>query len=113
MLVEVVVMPLVIGTLNQRVTFQAPLQTPDGLGGFNVTWQNMFTTWAAIWPISAKERITSNVTDITHRIRIRYKAGIKSDWRIQFGSVYFSLIGSPIDYRMQHLYLDMTCKESA
>jgi SPP1 family predicted phage head-tail adaptor len=49
---------------------------------------------------------------ITHRIRIRYRANIKSSWRIKFANRYFNIV-SIIDQNMQHKWLDILVKEAA
>jgi SPP1 family predicted phage head-tail adaptor len=102
------------GDLNKRVVIQAQTKTPDGLGGFVVVYSDLATVWAAIWPVSATERVSANTITLinTHRIRIRYRMGFKSSWRIKFGNRYFSIV-SIINPNEANEYLDLMCKEAA
>ena len=100
--------------LNKRITLQQPTRAADGMGGFTVSWADAATVWAAIWPVSAAERISASkeTGEITHRIRIRYRSGIRSSWRIKYGDRYFNIAGPPIDPNMAHRWLDILCKEA-
>ena len=104
-----------IGDLRKRIDLQAPTRVPDGLGGFNISWRVMASdVAAAIWPTSAKETLGAQqlTMDITHRVRIRYRKTLNSDWRVSWGGRYFN-ITSAIDPNMSHRFLDLMCKESA
>lgn len=104
-----------VGALNKRVTIQYPTRTPDGMGGFSESWVDHATVWAAIWPTTATERLKADQVsgEITHRIRIRYRRGIRTSWRIKFGSRYFNISGPPINPNEKNEYLDLMCKEAA
>jgi len=99
--------------LNKRITIQKPGKTADGSGGFNDTWFDVCTVSAAIWAISAKQIITNDrpATEITDRIRIRYRRGIRSSYRIKHKTDYYSVFGRPIQTD-DGLWLDMLCKGS-
>lgn len=103
-----------IGDLNQRVTLQYSTSVSDGMGGSTKTWHDAATVWAAIWPISAKETVAAmaETMTITHRVRLRYRSVLRSDWRIKYGNQYFNIV-SIIDPNMDHRYLDIMCKEAA
>jgi SPP1 family predicted phage head-tail adaptor len=103
-----------IGDLNKRITLMYQTKVPDGAGGFTTTWTTAAEIYAAIWPVSAKETIEAAqaTMTITHRIRIRYRANIKSSWRIKFANRYFNIV-SIIDQNMQHKWLDILVKEAA
>lgn len=103
-----------IGELKERVTLQYQTKTPDGLGGFTTSWVDAATVWAAVWPVSAKETITSMATTmtITHRVRIRYRSVLRSSWRIVYAGRNFNIV-SIIDPSEQHRWLDILCKEAA
>jgi SPP1 family predicted phage head-tail adaptor len=100
--------------LNKRVTLQYPTRIPDGMGGWTVIWFGAATVWAAIWPVSASETIQASqaTMTITHRIRMRYRAGLKAGWRISYAGRYFNVV-SIIDPNMAHRWLDVMCKEAA
>lgn len=103
-----------IGDLNKRIIWQYKTRVPDGLGGFTDIWVDACTTWAAIWPVSAKEVVTANAISMTvsHRIRIRYRSTFKSSWRGKFGKRYFSIV-SVINPNEAGEWLDVLCKEVA
>jgi SPP1 family predicted phage head-tail adaptor len=107
-----------IGDLNKRIDVQAQTKVPDGMGGFTTTWVSMLTPGttiaAAIWPVSAFETVQANSTTmiISHKIRIRYRAGIRSGWRIVHAGKNYDIKGS-IDLNMAHRWLDVLCKEAA
>jgi SPP1 family predicted phage head-tail adaptor len=82
------------------------------MGGFSQTWSTAATVRAAIWPISATEqkRAAAPTMTITHQVRIRYYANLRGDWRIKFGSRYFSVV-SIINTNEKNEILDIMCKE--
>ena len=100
------------GELKNSIELQSQVRTPDGLGGFSTSWLTTATVWAAIWPISAKETIEGArpVSAITHRIRIRYRNGVKASQRVKFGSKYFS-IESVINPNTDYKALDLMARE--
>jgi len=98
--------------LKNRVTIQRPVKTSDSMGGFTTTtWADVDEVWAAIWPVSAKQMITNErpATEITHRIRIRFRNGIRSSYRVKHKVDYFSIFGRPIPTD-DGIWLDMLCK---
>jgi SPP1 family predicted phage head-tail adaptor len=105
---------LKIGDLNKRITLEYSTRVSDGMGGSTITWATAAEIYGAIWPVSAKETVQAmgQAMTITHRIRIRYRANIKSSWRIKFANRYFNIV-SIIDQNMQHKWLDILVKEAA
>ena len=103
-----------IGDLNRRITLQYSTRVSDGLGGWVVTWVDHATIFAAIWPVSVKEIVAANTTNmvISHRIRIRYRSVLKPSWRIRYANRYFSIVGitNPSE---SNEWLDILCKEVA
>jgi len=103
-----------IGELNKRVSLVYTTRVSDGMGGFTETTVTAAEIYAAVWPVSAKETIEAGqaAMTITHRVRIRYRAGIRSDWKLKLGSRYFNIV-SIIDQNEAHRFLDILCKEAA
>ena len=102
-----------IGDLNKIIDIQSKTRVADGIGGFTETWATQCSgIYAAIWPVSAKEQIQSDQMSmiITHRIRIRYRSRIKSDWRIKYANRYFSIM-SIINPNEANGNLELLCKE--
>ena len=81
------------GSLRHPVTLQAPLETPDGLMGRTETWTDEGTVWAEIWALRGDERIEAAKVEavVTHRIRIRYWAGLTTKHRIVFNGRTFNV----------------------
>lgn len=100
------------GDLNKRITIQARTETVDSMGASVVTWANLATVWAAIWPVSANELIQNaqQTMIISHRIRIRYRSDILASYRIQFGTRYFHIV-SIINPNEKREWLDIMAKE--
>lgn len=103
-----------IGDLRHQITLQAPTRIADGMGGFTVAWVDMATVWAAIWPVSATEQIQAAqpVMTVSHRIRMRYLAGVKAAWRVKFGNRYFNIV-SIVNPNERNQMLDLLCKEAS
>jgi SPP1 family predicted phage head-tail adaptor len=82
------------------------------MGGESLVWSTQGTVRAALWPVSANEKIraASPTMTLTHRIRIRYYSGIGPDWRVKFGSRYFS-IESIINHEERGVQMDLLCRE--
>jgi len=102
------------GDLKHRITIQYPTTARDATGAPVVTWNDVATIWAAIWPVSANETVQANATTmiISHRIRIRYRSVVRGAWRLKYGDRYFS-IASIINPNMANEWLDLMCKEAA
>lgn len=103
---------MAIGDLDKLVTLQYKTKVPDGLGGFTSTWVNSDSIWAAIWPVSASETVKAMQTTmtITHRIRIRWRAKVKPQWRLKFGERIFNIV-SIINPNEDNRWLDIMAKE--
>jgi SPP1 family predicted phage head-tail adaptor len=104
-----------IGDLTKIIDIQAPTRVPDNMGGSTDTYVTvMSSVFAAIWPTSASETIENLQLGLnaTHKIRIRYKPTIKSNWRIKFGDRYYNIV-SIINPNMKNEILDLVCKEAA
>ena len=101
------------GDLNKLITIEAPTLTSDGMGGFSTVFSSIATVYAAIWPVSAGDVIQANASTmvVSHRIRVRYRAVLKSSWRVAWAGRYFAIV-SIIDPNMEHKFLDLMTKES-
>lgn len=104
------------GKMRHRITFQSftgeqdefgdPLQASDD------NWKDEATLWAAIDPISGKEFYAAeqSQSEITHKVRCRYRAGLTTAMRIKYGKRIFQII-SVIDWEERHESLLIMCKE--
>ena len=99
--------------LNKYITLQQSTRVSDGMGGFTLTYADVASLWAAIWPISANETVAANATTmvVSHRIRIRYRSAFSPDYRIKYGTRYFAIV-SIINPNERNEWLDLMCKEA-
>jgi SPP1 family predicted phage head-tail adaptor len=77
------------GELTQRISFQRDESTTvDDYGQVTRSWATYYTTWASVRPLSGREQEqgAARQASISHRVRIRFKAGILHGDRISMGS---------------------------
>mgnify|MGYP001576579649 FL=1 len=105
-------MGLAVGRLNKRVTLQSATTARDGHGQPIETWSNVEVVWAAIEPIRGREYFAAQqfATEVTHRIRIRYRTASSAKWRVIYGSRTFR-VESVIDPLERHETLELMCVE--
>ena len=103
-----------VGDLRHRVTLQYATRVADGMGGATVTWTDVAEVWAAVWPTSASSRIAADqeASEITHRVRMRYRPDMRASWRLKFGSRYLTVLGM-VNPNEKGTMLDLLCKEAA
>ena len=117
-------MALRAGKLNKRVTLQRPRDADerDTHGQPVDDWPDVATVWAAVEPLSAGEsqRAQQAGADLTHRVTIRYRADVLSNWRVKFDDPrrpaetrtrYLAIVGPPRDPDERGEYLELLCQE--
>lgn len=84
-----------IGKLRQRITIQQLSKSRDTYGATKKGWTSFATCWAAVEPLSGKEFWNAQqiAAEITTRVRIRYREGVKPTMRILFGSRILEIKG--------------------
>ena len=87
--------PVRAGDLRHRITIEAPVRQPDGLGGAILTWTPIAEVWAAIWPRTASEAMLLDrpAGTASHDIWVRYRDGMVPEMRIVSGSRVFNILG--------------------
>lgn len=100
------------GQLRHQVAVQSRTLTSDGMGGQTESWETKYTVYAGIWPVSARERVQAGQmeTTITHRLRLRYQAGITTAMRVVFDGRTFEIV-SIINPDERNISLDLLCTE--
>lgn len=95
------------GKLNKRITFQL-----QDLDSEDEDWKDIATTWANINPISGKEYYSAETinSDLTHKIRLRYRKGITPDMRILYNGRIFYIISVINEYE-KNTMLQLMCRE--
>ena len=73
-----------VGRMRYRIEIQDYKSTQDADGFETREWMTVHTVWADIAPVSGKEYMASNreTAEITNKIYIRFRSGIKSTMRI-------------------------------
>ena len=101
-----------IGVLFMSFMLQGPVDVSDGLVGTTSSYVDISVVPAAVWPVTAKEHVQAMAQQITitHRVRIRYREGIRGTWRLKYGQRIFEIVGI-IDPNESHRWLDIMVKE--
>lgn len=75
------------------------------------TWAPLFTCWAAVEPLTGREYLAASaaVSEVTARIRMRYRPGITSQDRVIHSGTTYG-IEAVIDVRSGNRELVLMCK---
>ncbi|MED4586668.1 phage head closure protein [Brevibacillus choshinensis] len=101
-----------IGSLRHRITIQKFDKIDDGGGGYVNDWVDVTTISASVSPLQGKERYEAQQiqSTLSHKIKMRYLAGILPTMRVLYGSRIFNII-SVIDPSERHRELEFLCEE--
>lgn len=82
-----------IGPLNKRITVETYTKTRDVYGSEVKIWAIFTTVWASVEPLIGKEYIASKQmqAEVSHKIRVRYLAGLLPTMRIQWDGRTFTI----------------------
>lgn len=81
-------------SLRHSISIQQESRVADGGGGSTLSWTNVATgISAAIEPLRGGERLRAMQLEdsITHKVTIRYRAGVTAAMRILFGARVFNI----------------------
>ena len=101
------------GKLNKKVSIETLTTVVSTDGGTKEDWQSFVSdAWAAIEPLRGREYFdaAANQTEVDHRIRMRYRKGVKPSMRVVHKKRVFD-IQSVIDIRTDGRELHLMCKE--
>lgn len=89
-------MSLAAGRLRHKVEIQEQIEAKDSDGYPTIYWAEWATVWAAVEPLSVKEWMQSGQTQsqVSARITIRYRPGLKASMRILFRDKIYNIAGS-------------------
>jgi SPP1 family predicted phage head-tail adaptor len=81
------------GERRKHVILQSEQPTPDGAGGYTLSWTNFATVWADIVPATGEKLFVSGHLEghVTHKVTIRYLTGVTIDMRILWGGRTFNI----------------------
>ncbi len=101
------------GILRHRVTLQECVSGQDEAGQPIDAWQDVATVWAAVEPLRGREYFAAAQVqaEVTTRIRIRYRKGIRPDMRVRYGERTYN-INAVIDPEECHRELQLMCREA-
>lgn len=102
------------GKLRHRIEIQQKTATQDTFGAPVDTWAEFATVWAEIKPASSTDRVAFNqatAPETTHKVNIRYLAGVTSDMRVMFGSRVFEITAPPLNWDERNKELTLMCRE--
>ena len=101
------------GKLRHRVTIQqltagSPQQLPSGEP--DTSWADYLTVYASIEPLRGRELLLAQqlVSEVSVRIRMRYRAGVTAAMRAVFEGVNYSIL-AVIDVELKHAELELMC----
>jgi SPP1 family predicted phage head-tail adaptor len=103
-----------IGKLRHKITIEHEAKVSDGAGGWTEDWVAFASNVSAsIDPVSGKEDFGAEQiqSETTHKIRIRYKAGITSVMRVNFKGRIFKITSPPINWEERNRDMMLMCSE--
>ncbi|KRE17785.1 hypothetical protein ASE63_00850 [Bosea sp. Root381] len=82
-----------VGALRLRLLLEAPVATPDGLGGATVSHETVAAVWAQVEWLSGGEHWRRGRPEqiATHRITMRWRAGVDAGQRLRDGERVFDI----------------------
>lgn len=104
-----------IGRLRHWINIEHLVSEDDGGGGLVSGWVPFAEIWAGVEPLRGQQRFEAQKLNpkLTHRIVIRYLAGITAAMRIKFGGRIFSIEAPPLNPDERNQTLELLCSEEA
>jgi SPP1 family predicted phage head-tail adaptor len=103
---------LPVGELRARSVLEGPVETPDQAGGVLRSWAEIASVWADVSTLNAQQRLEAEQIGqtVTHRVTLRWRAGLSTKQRLRRGSQIFLIRGvqDPDDRRRR---LICNCEE--
>jgi len=102
-----------IGPMRHRITLEAPAESQGSDGSVTRTWAPFATVWASVEPLLGREYFDAQreQADVSHRVRMRYLAGVTHNMRVVLGSRVFE-IESVLNAGERDRELVLMCRES-
>lgn len=99
--------------MKHRVTLQERSLTEDGQGGYTEEWEDVASLWAHVTPLKGYERMQAMqlASPITHKVLIRYRAGLTTSMRLVFDGRVFE-IEEAINLEEAKAFLQLICVEN-
>jgi SPP1 family predicted phage head-tail adaptor len=76
------------GNLTERITLQKPTSARGGDGSETLTYAAETTVWAELIKITGREFYAAQKmnAEVTKVFRIRYRSGMDTRWRVEYGN---------------------------
>lgn len=103
--------PITASDLTERITIQQEIRVPDGMGGDELTWQDLATVWARVLPQRGRERLTAvqQHDSIVYLVTIRRRSDVTSAMRVLWGERVMN-IRNVSDAGGRKLFFDLDCE---
>lgn len=101
------------GKLRHEIDLEQYSETQDGTGDPVKGWTAFASgVWASIDPLTGREAFAAAqvLASVTHRVRLRYVAGVNSKMRVKYGSRYFRILEVK-DLEERNRELELLCEE--
>lgn len=81
--------------MRYRMEVQEVVSEPDAMGQPTQIWKTIQVRWASILPLTARELYFTKTVrpETSHRITLRYFAGLTSSNRLKMGVRIFNILG--------------------
>lgn len=103
------------GKLRHKIVIEKKAgTTKDAEGIVSVDWVPFASPWAAVIPLSGREKTYASAisAEASLRVEIRYKQGITADMRVNYGGRILELVAPPLDVDERHIEMHLFCKEA-
>lgn len=100
------------GQFRHEMTLHRLAPVADGEGGYAETWTTEASLFVALEPVSAHSfrAAAQELEHVTHRITMRFRAGVEAGMRLTFGARQFD-IRTVHDPDASERYLVLTVRE--
>lgn len=101
-----------IGDLDQRLSLERPVETPDDIGGVSRAWAHVDDVWGQLTPVAGHEDFIAGreETTLTHRVLIRWRPDVTGAMRLRLGSRTF-VIHAALDWDTRRRFMLLQCQE--
>ncbi len=103
---------MTIGKLRHRLIIQQEQRAGDAGTGVTIVWAKVATVSGSVKPLSGRETLQAMQLQarISHRIVIRYRAGVTTAMRVLFGTRLFN-IQAVLDRDEDRRFLEIMVEE--
>ncbi len=99
--------------MRHRLTLETPVETQGPDGSMTISWVPFATVWGSVEPLLGREWFDAQreQADVSHRVRMRFLAGVTHTMRVVWGSRVFE-IESVLNAGERNRELVLMCRES-